>query len=926
MTRSKIISLFILLFCAFFSLFCYADVDFINQSDVDNNSRWLQITNSNPGVFFDNFDISSGKQLNNDSIIRSDSQSVKRTLNASSDNKFFYFDNSQSYVTINNITLQKGKHMPSSDNDGGGAIHTNSPDFNLYGNIFFEQNTSSACGGAVYAGGNIWISNPMDNIIFLSNTAAYNGGALCVVGSATFNGGAYLINNVALHSSGQARDGGAIYSGGSVVFKSASASIELSSNIASGNGGAIFALNNVEFNSNVTISYNKSNDNGGAICSSNGYVSFKSYVTATGNETTSSKGGAVFSKGIMITDGASFSNNKSSQEGGAIYVYDSTNSYIGAITKDVVFSGNNMAIKNETIRNDIYMGGNSSLGFFNILNLDARELQNITLNGGIRCSGDSDVVNKTGSGALNLNGDFILPAFNVLDGSLSFGDGSSFKGGKVSFSSNATINLGRKKDYIIEISTFNSNALFYYDLDLQSSDVDKFFITNTADLNGTKVKVSFIGINSTTATYNIVSSSENAQGDMLIDNTNVDGNIMTRVNSYIIYDTGNPASWKSVNLNIYVNELSKIESLADNERQVALSLDGDYGKAKSDLFFIIDSIDRMGNIQDRKNALLNLSGYIYANAIIVPAINTYKNNVLLRLDRSYFPNSDSFYKRNVWVQGCNSKNNFKGTLDSPGDFNILNNDVQVGFDTLREDTRIFGIALGYREVKSDQNGDKVDIKGYNVGGYWSKFFENNFEIRTFIAGARQDYFSSRSIDYLNRNTTADFRGYSLSSSGDIAYSYYMGNNFCLKPFVCMDYAYVTRNEFSESGAQDASLLVFESSYNRLCSSLGIKVSNGIDNRLKWYILLQTDILLHGEIGEFRAILKNGTQNMSIKGIELDMVSNTVGVGILCDISKDFSVYLNLNDQFSKHQDGYYSNVGLNYKFSTQPIDFYQYAS
>ncbi|MDR0723678.1 MAG: hypothetical protein LBF23_00615, partial [Endomicrobium sp.] len=552
MKRLKVISFIILLFCTFLPLFCYANVNFTNQSDVDDVSKWSQITNSNSGVFFGNFDISSGKQLNDDSIIRSDSQSVKRTLTASSGNKFFSFEGGKSYVTINNITLQKGKHTLSTDNNGGGAIYVNSTNFNLYGNVFFEQNTSSACGGAVYAKGNIWISNPMDNVAFVSNIAAYNGGALCVVvGSATFYGGAYLANNRALHSSGRTHDGGAIYSEGSVVFKSNSASVELSSNVASGNGGAIFALNNVEFNSNTTISYNKSDGNGGAICSSAGYVSFKSYVTATGNETKSSKGGAVFSKGISINDGATFSNNKSSQEGGAIYVCDSTNSYIGAITKDVLFGGNNMAINNETIRNDIFMGGNSG-GGQNILNLEAGELRSITLNGGIRCSTfDNDVVNKKGKGSLNLNGDFILTTFNVLDGSLSFGEESSFKGTNVSFTSSAIINLGRKKDYTIEISTFNSNALFYYDLDLQSSNVDKFVINNIANLDGTRVKISFIGINTATTTYNIISSSGNARGNILVDNTNVDGNIMTRVNSFVTYDTGNPASWKSVNLNIY---------------------------------------------------------------------------------------------------------------------------------------------------------------------------------------------------------------------------------------------------------------------------------------------------------------------------------------------------------------------------------------
>ena len=51
------------------------------------------------------------------------------------------------------------------DNDGGGgAIHIKSVNFNLLGSTFFEQNTSSACGGAVYAAGNVWFSNPTETI------------------------------------------------------------------------------------------------------------------------------------------------------------------------------------------------------------------------------------------------------------------------------------------------------------------------------------------------------------------------------------------------------------------------------------------------------------------------------------------------------------------------------------------------------------------------------------------------------------------------------------------------------------------------------------------------------------------------------------------------------------------------------------------
>ncbi|MDR0618036.1 MAG: hypothetical protein LBG23_04705 [Endomicrobium sp.] len=83
MKRLKVIKFIILLFCTF--SYCYADVNFITQSDVSDNSKWNQITNSNPGVFFGNFDISSVQSLNDNATICSD-QSIKRTLNASNNN------------------------------------------------------------------------------------------------------------------------------------------------------------------------------------------------------------------------------------------------------------------------------------------------------------------------------------------------------------------------------------------------------------------------------------------------------------------------------------------------------------------------------------------------------------------------------------------------------------------------------------------------------------------------------------------------------------------------------------------------------------------------------------------------------------------------------------------------------------------------
>ncbi|MDR1086826.1 MAG: hypothetical protein LBL16_01025 [Endomicrobium sp.] len=83
-----------------------------------------------------------------------------------------------------------------------------------------------------------------------------------------------------------------------------------------------------------------------------------------------------------------------------------------------------------------------------------------------------------------------------------------------------------------------------------------------------------------------------------------------------------------------------------NERSIAFALDTDYGQSLGDFFYIIDTIDKMNaprsalsgydnNTLSKKDALNNLSGYIYANAITLPALSDVKSNIFLRLERRF---------------------------------------------------------------------------------------------------------------------------------------------------------------------------------------------------------------------------------------------------------------------------------------------------
>ncbi|MDR2817961.1 MAG: autotransporter domain-containing protein [Endomicrobium sp.] len=741
----------------------------------------------------------------------------------------------------------------------------------------------------------------IDGLVLKGGTykgSSFRGGAaICVPGeNFTLNGNASFIQNTASEGSG----GAVFLSSGTLTF-----------------------TDNVIFKENVALS-----GVGGAIYCSSGSVVFNSYVVAESNE--ASLGGAVYSNDVSLNDGGYFVNNKASRLGGAIFLNGGSISTFKAVTKDMSFSGNTM--QNELgayIRNDIYIQGGNTLIF------DAAVSRTITLDGGILCDNSDSIVNKTGKGTLVFNGDFDLRTFNVYEGVMNFGDGSTFYAREVYFATGVFINMRTQSSNELKFFNLTSSASICYDINLENKFSDKIIIENRAQMDGSKIKAVFSGVYSGSVTYNIIVATSvggsGGSGSISFDNTNSEGCFMTRVHSAIDYGvSGNPNLWHEVNLTLQVDQLSSVDGLSDNERSVAFALDSDYGDAVGDLFFIIDTIDKIDphykdNIVNIKAALNDLSGYVYANAITVPALNAVRNNILSRLERNYFSNDGALSKRNIWGHWYSANNLCKGDNNSQDDFKSYQKGFQVGFDTLKEDAHVFGITVGSVDSNSSQNDDKVDINGYNVGCYGSYFFDNNLETRVLLIGGRDKYTSKRNVKFLKRKTGAEFAGYNVNAAAELAYNHYYNNTLCIKPFVSLFYSYVHTDDFIEKGANAADLNVFSNSYNMAETLFGLRVNNGIESKFKWQAELKAYLFLYGRTGDVKAKLKNGLQEMNIKGLENDLFNVIFGLGIIYDITKYLGVYANLNSIVSDLdiKRGFYCNVGANFKFNILQKDFYE---
>jgi outer membrane autotransporter protein len=374
---------------------------------------------------------------------------------------------------------------------------------------------------------------------------------------------------------------------------------------------------------------------------------------------------------------------------------------------------------------------------------------------------------------------------------------------------------------------------------------------------------------------------------------------------------------------LQVNQLNALAGLTQNQMQNALALDADYGQASGDLFQIIDDIDIMPDADKKKDALNDLSGHFYANVMTLAALNTAKNNVFSRLNKSYFSTDDELTKRTFWVSHFAGDNSYKGDINSPEDFSSDWQGFQAGFDTMKKERQVFGIAASYGSTNANQKNDKAEVKGYNITGYGAYFFSNNFETLFMVAAGKQDYKTQRRINYLDRRANAEFDGYSLNLSAQAAYSVKFKNDFCFKPFAGLDYSYVNTQSFTETGADSANLKIYDGSYNRTDALIGLRLDNGHKKRLKVYAEIKMDLMLAGRYGEFEAEYQNTAHNLKIKGIENDFFNMVYSAGMVFDIFSGFGVFANVNSFTSGTQNGLWWNAGLNYKFSTTVESFYE---
>ncbi len=392
---------------------------------------------------------------------------------------------------------------------------TDDPDAGSYVTTGIYQNVSSGDGGGIYVAEKTdgTLSILLNNATVVGNSADKgDGGAFYVTPNANFS---FVSSGNDTISGNKAVNGGAFYFASEL---SSNATLQLpsviSGNSASGNGGAIYAVGNLQWNkADVTFENNSAEENGGALyvegtltmnggtfennsSSSNGgavYVGGGAAiqsVTATGNS--AMNGGAFYFASGSVSLAPSSGNSVELEEnfamfGGALYIASDASLSAGSGS---VAMNNNSAVFNSSSRTGGNGGAIYNAGTLNIV----RNSNNQLMFSGNYAVGDSSTSDSSfGFGGFLYNTGTVNLAYVAVDGSsatqsggaiYSAGTGTSVSLTQTSFSNNKA---GYNRATELENGTGNGGAVYVSDGNLTVN--SSYFGNNSAYNRGANYQV-----------------------------------------------------------------------------------------------------------------------------------------------------------------------------------------------------------------------------------------------------------------------------------------------------------------------------------------------------------------------------------------------------------------------------------------------------
>jgi len=177
----------------------------------------------------------------------------------------------------------------------------------------------------------------------------------------------------------------------------------------------------------------------------------------------------------------------------------------------------------------------------------------------------------------------------------------------------------------------------------------------------------------------------------------------------------------------------------------------------------------------------------------------------------------------------------------------------------------------------------------------------------------ENYDTTRNLVLFGKTAKAQFDTQSVNADVMAAYKIPSGD-LDVKPFIGLQGGMVRNSSFDETGAGSVSLSVDSGNY------FGASVFGGIGleeklNKFRWYGDLHANLIAVGDKNTITAAFaEDKNVDMDIYGSKQGGLTYGAGLGAEYQLSRPLSVYAYVSADLGSGYNGYYGNLGFNYKF------------
>ncbi|MFA9478781.1 autotransporter domain-containing protein [Phycisphaerales bacterium AB-hyl4] len=267
----------------------------------------------------------------------------------------------------------------------------------------------------------------------------------------------------------------------------------------------------------------------------------------------------------------------------------------------------------------------------------------------------------------------------------------------------------------------------------------------------------------------------------------------------------------------------------------------------------------------------------------------------------------------AWVQGYGEYGDVDGSNTTTG-FDYWTGGAMAGVDRSLNDNWLVGLYGGYARsrVSSDGGRQKMNIDHYLLGLHTRYDRDRWYGLASVFTGY-QRYDNERNLRFggIDRQADATFSGGQIGSAVELGRTYEK-SNWTIQPLAGVQYVFVHREAYTESGADAANLELGHDDTHSLQSSLGVNLARALfdhgDTHAQLHLRARYNYEFLDDGGTVSArFAGSGGDAFSVDSAELGRHSGQLGAGIGWQMNERTNLHVGYDVQFN---DRYHAHHGM----------------